>query len=95
MAAFHNEHDNTELKQIVRAAKGIGGARGKYKNRAAIVRRGSGGTPPRNYNALKCILRFSEAPFRARIQYIHTYLQVLLPPSFSSVRKLSTMYTGP
>ena len=47
--------------------------------------------PPGNFeilHALKCVLGASEAPFRACIQYINTYLA----SSFSGFRSKSTTY---
>ena len=59
------------------------GARGNYKKWGAhsidCVRGGLGARPPGNFgilHALKCVLGASEAPFRAYLQYIHTYLPV-------------------
>ena len=65
------------------------GAQGKYKS---DFHRGLGGTPPKNLeilHALKCVLRASEAPFHACIQYIHT---CRLPSSFSGSRSKSMTY---
>ena len=79
------------MQQIVRTAKGIGGVYGKYKNWGSIYRLCEGGLearPLENFNGLKCILRSSEALFSCMLQYIHTYLQVLLPSSFGGFRKV-------
>ena len=83
---------NWSMQQIVRSAKGIGGAQGKYKNWGSLYRLCEGGLearPLENFNALKCIPRSSEALFRACYStYIHTYLQVLLPSSFGGFRNI-------
>ena len=61
------------MQQIVRSAKGIGGAQGKYKNWGYCARGGLEVRPLENFNALKCIPRSSEALFRACYStYIHT-----------------------
>ena len=65
-----------------RAAERIGGAQGKYQMWGAIikiVRGGSGGMPPENFeslHALKSVRGASEAPFCACIQYIHWRLRL-------------------
>ena len=79
---------------IVRAAKRIGGAQGKDKKWGPaiwMVRGGSGGMPPGNFeilHALKCVLGASEALFCAYTQCI----TCKLPPPISSFRLKSTTY---
>ena len=79
-----------------RAAERIVGARDKYIKWGPYFRLGVWGHTPRNFfailHALKCALGtsdFSEAPFRAYIQYIHT---CQLPSSYRGFRSKSVTY---
>ena len=77
---------------LCRASERIVGAQGKYKKWGPYW---SGGTPPENFeilHALKCVLRASQVPFCACIQYIPT---CQLPSLFSGIRSKSTTYGGP
>ena len=65
-----------------RAAKRMGGAQGKYKKWGHNIDcgRGSGGTPPENFevlHALECVLGAPEAPFLC-MHTVYTYLQVAI-----------------
>ena len=70
--------------------RGLWGPRANIKSGPHTV--GAGGTPPENFeilHALKCILRASQVPFCACIQYIPTFQ---LPSLFSGFRSKSTTY---
>ena len=81
--ALRVEGETISLRSaVIRATERIVGSLGKYKC-GADRWRGSGGTPPGNFeilHALRCVLGASEALFWACIQYINTYQ---LPSSFS------------
>ena len=89
LVIIHTKFNNS---LIVRAAERIVGAQGKYNKWGPYCVRGVWGMPPENFeilHALKCILRASQVPFCACIQYMPT---CQLPSLFSGFRLESTTY---